>query len=234
MSNITSILKQHYLFSSMSDEDLVKIAEKSEMFDLKKQESIFFQGDEANNFYYIVDGQVSLARSSPNGQEKIIEIIKKNEIFAEALIFMPQKAHYPVSACSLEKCTIIKLKNKLLKEILNDSHKTSMAILLNMAIKLHALLDEIDSLTLHGASYRLVSFLLHQIPKNNIKNNKENETANIKLDIAKNIIASRLSIKPETLSRSISSLSKRGLIKIDGKHIVINNKKSLQEYLFNN
>jgi CRP-like cAMP-binding protein len=39
------------------------------------------------------------------------------------------------------------------------------------------------------------------------------------LPAAKNVIASRLSIQPETLSRSLSALSAKGLIAVDGVKI---------------
>ncbi|QLQ32575.1 MAG: winged helix-turn-helix domain-containing protein [Candidatus Thiothrix singaporensis] len=67
------------------------------------------------------------------------------------------------------------------------------------------LLDEVDNLTLHNATFRLIYFLLetHQHP---------NYCNIISLDVPKHVLASRLSVRPETLSRILKNLAKQELI----------------------
>jgi CRP-like cAMP-binding protein len=48
------------------------------------------------------------------------------------------------------------------------------------------------------------------------------------LDIAKSVIAARLSVKPETFSRIIKNLREQGIISIDGNKITIHDRKALR------
>lgn len=94
-----------------------------------------------------------------------------------------------------------------------------------LSVRLHWLVNEIDRLSLHNASYRLICYLLEDVPEDSI------EKIDVKLSAAKRIIASRISITPETFSRTLKSLSKDGMIEVKDEHIVINNPAKLREML---
>ncbi|VVM24710.1 hypothetical protein BSPWISOXPB_258 [uncultured Gammaproteobacteria bacterium] len=66
-------------------------------------------------------------------------------------------------------------------------------------------------MVLHDGKYRLIRFLLANAKRSN----------DVDLSVAKNILASQLSIKPETLSRILKELSKQGLITVDSDHIML-------------
>ena len=79
--------------------------------------------------------------------------------------------------------------------------------------RLHWMVNEVDRLTLHNATFRLVCYLLSHISED------ENNRRDVNLSVPKHVIASRLSITPETLSRSLKELSTQGLINLDGPQI---------------
>ncbi len=79
------------------------------------------------------------------------------------------------------------------------------------------MLSELDKLTLHNASFRIIDYFL-----SHVKNISSNDY-DLELDVPKRDIASRLSIKPETLSRVLKSLQERGLITIQDNHIHLHN-----------
>jgi CRP-like cAMP-binding protein len=84
--------------------------------------------------------------------------------------------------------------------------------------------DEVDRLTLHNATFRLAFFLLetHQHP----------DYCNIiSLDVPKHVIASRLSVRPETLSRILKSLIDQGLIAVHDHKIELVNIEGLKAML---
>ena len=49
--------------------------------------------------------------------------------------------------------------------------------------------------------------------------------------VPKRLVASRLSIKPETLSRILARLRERGLVQIDGEHITLLDEPGLRAEL---
>jgi CRP-like cAMP-binding protein len=94
-----------------------------------------------------------------------------------------------------------------------------------MSKRLHARINEISNLTLHNATYRLVVFLLEQLPEEAI------ELAEIHLSTPKSVIASRLAIQPETFSRILTRLSASGLIEVNGNDVTLLDVQGLRDLL---
>jgi CRP-like cAMP-binding protein len=93
-----------------------------------------------------------------------------------------------------------------------------------MSRRLHWYIAEIDRLTLHGATFRVVCYLLDQVPSTHLGSSK------IRLATPKHAIASRLSITPETLSRSFSKLSRDGLIEVHDDAITLSDVGKLRQF----
>jgi len=220
MSKITKeheeVLRQHHLFRSLSDEQFAPLSQDISIRSLQQGEHLFEEGMEANAFYLLREGQVKLYRLSPTGQEKVIEIVRPGQTFAEALMFLDIPA-YPVSAQALSEIEYFVIRNKGFLQLLSQSVDTCFHVMADFSVRLRGLLTEIDSLTLQNASLRMINYLLYLAQEAEC----DEGCAEITLPAAKNIIASRLSIQPETLSRILNSLSGKGLISVDGLNIKV-------------
>jgi CRP-like cAMP-binding protein len=192
--------------------------------ELGQKQILFEAGQPAESFYLLRSGQIKLYSLSAEGDEKVIEIIRPGETFAEAIAFMEQHA-YPVSAEAIMDSNLCSFDLLAFRRLLEDSPATSMRLLADMSRRLRMRINEINNLTLHNATYRLVVYLLEQIPEGAM------ELAEIHLGTPKSIIASRLSIKPETFSRILSKLTQRGLISVEGNNITLQDVNGLRALL---
>jgi CRP-like cAMP-binding protein len=210
-------LKKFHLLSSLSDEQLERVHQHSSTIKLKEGEPLFMQGSNVNYFYLILTGTIKLFRLSADGQEKVINIVSDNQTIAEALMFMDQP-HYPVSASALSQSTVIGIDARDYKIMLRDSVDTCFLMLGDLSLRLRALIDEITTLSLQTGSCRVAAYLLENAPD-------DEDVFN--LDIAKGVIAARLSIKPETFSRILKELHHRGIITTEGNEITIHDREAL-------
>ena len=217
---IIDALKQSHLFTRLTDVQLDRVYRHSQVVKLEEGQLLFAQGEDVTNFYLVLSGKMKLYRVSPDGQEKIIEIVPQGGLFAEALMFMDQP-HYPVSSAALSATTVIGIDANDFKDMLRDSVETCLLLLGNMSFRLRQLVHEIDTLTLHSGTCRVASYLLQHAP---------DDRESFELDTAKGVIAARLSVKPETFSRIIKNLRGEGVISIDGSKITIHNRDALKEY----
>ena len=213
-------LKQNPLFSKLTDLQLDRVCQHSQLQQLTEGQQLFNQSDKVTSFYMVQSGKIKLFRMSPDGQEKIIEIVRPGEVFAEALMFTSQ-TDYPVSAAALTDTIVISINAKNFREMLWDSTATCLLLLGDMSFRLRKLIKEIDTLTLQDGTCRVASYLIHEMPEN------KNE---FDLDMAKNVIAARLSIKPETFSRIIKSLNNKGILSINGNSVTIHDIETLKEH----
>jgi len=216
---IKHCLKQHHLFSRLTSLQIERVYRHCLLHKLDDGQTLFNQGDRVSSFYMVLHGKVKLFRTSPDGLEKIIEIIKDGEVFAEALMFTEQ-TDYPVSAAALIHSEVIGIDAKNFRNMLWDSPDTCFLLLGAMSMRLRGLVNEIDTLTLHSGTWRVASYLINEMP---------DKTKTFELDTAKNVIAARLSIKPETFSRIIKNLKNEGVLSIEGNMVSIHDLEALKE-----
>lgn len=217
-------LRKHPLLSPLSDDQLEKIRKTLRVIDLEDGEHLFEQGQHADRFYQVISGQVKLFRVSVEGNERVIEVVQPGQTFAEAVIFMPERT-YPLNAEALGKTELYAFDSNTFLKALEESKGACFHLLADMSKRLHQRLNEIDYLTLQNATFRLIHFLLAQIPKEQ----QDDDVVEIKLTTSKSIIASRLSIQPETFSRILKNLSSQELISVKGKTITLLDVEQLRD-----
>ena len=215
-SNTTILDEFHHipLFEALNDAELEEIIATTVSISLPARTTLFERGAKAKHFYMVRSGQIKLYCLSPQGDEKVVEILYPQQTFAEAVMFMPQHI-YPVSAEAIADSEVFRFDMGIFYRVLNESHETCFRLLGAMSRQLHAKISDINNLTLHNGTYRLIVYLLGQLPDDVAT------LSDIHLSTPKNIIASRLSIKPETFSRILLQLSKQGLIEINGNDITL-------------
>ncbi len=210
-------LRNAPLLSRLSDEQLERIRRGAVQRRLDEGELLFTQGDAAERFYLVQSGQVRLFRLAADGSEKIIEIVSPGQTFAEALMFL-QSPRYPVGAAALAPTRLIAIDAKDFAAMLRGSVDTCFVVMGSLSQRLRALIGEIDELTLHSASGRVARWLLERCPA---------DRRELVLDVSKGVLASRLSIQPETFSRVTKQLVKDGVIEVHGARVAVLDREAL-------
>jgi CRP-like cAMP-binding protein len=207
-------LKDTFLFSQLDDDQLARVREMSQEIQLKDGQALFEAGDEAKRFFLVREGQMKLSRLSLQGNEKVIEVVAAGQTFAEALMFS-DKPSYPVRATALGSARLVAINSKGFLDLLRESTETCFRVMGDMSMRLRRMIKEIDDLTLQTATGRVAGFLCGQyMPQGEVK-------VAFDLSAPKGVLASRLSVKPETFSRILSNFTEQGLVKVKGGHIEI-------------
>ena len=205
---------QHPMLSSFPQDVQADMLGEAVYREYPAQALILRQGDPADRFFLVLEGAVKLFRISPDGKEKVVEDIQAGHTFAEAVMFM-QRQVYPVCAEALQPVQLVGFSNRLMLRSLESNPQTCLRLLGHLSIRLHQRLDELENLTLQNATQRFALYLVSQIK------DRSDDTVELDLGLPKGLIAARLSIKPETLSRAMATLRDLGLIGSQGRHIQI-------------
>ncbi len=214
------ILKRGMLFSRLSDEQLQRVSRHARRLHLAEGDVLFQQQEHATRFYLVLRGQLKLFRLSPDGNEKVIEIVTAGSTFAEALMFL-ERPRYPVSAQCLLAAEIVSVDSVDFASMLRESVDTCFVLMGYMSQRLRGLIREIDDLSLHSATSRVAGYLLALA--------KEEGSDELELHVPKQTLASRLSVKPETFSRIIKSLNTLGVVEIRGQYVKIKDQQALEQ-----
>lgn len=205
---IDLLLSQVEYLKDISKKSREAVAKICVLKTLPKKHFIFMEDDPGHSVYICVKGNIQLHKTTPDGRQIVIKIIKPGEIFAEVILF--EENRYPVTATALTRCKLLALPKARFHELLNleDFRHDFIAMLMR---KQRYLAEQIKYLTNHDVEERFFHFLT--------SNYKKRER--IRLSISKKDIAAAIGATPETLSRLILRLKNEGKLVWEGKEIQI-------------
>ncbi len=219
--NIHDILANLPLFRQLGPEDIALLARGCHELRPQRGEIVFQKGDPSNGFYVVAHGQIKLAFPSAHGAEKVVEIIGPGQSFGEAVMFMEKP--YPVFAQALADSLLLHISKQALFDAIERDSAFARKMLAGLSIRLHGLIQDVEAYTSLSGAQRLIGYLLQQ-------ESGGHGALEVELPASKQVIASRLNLTPETFSRILHHLTEAGLIRVDGRHIVIPDVEALRRY----
>jgi CRP-like cAMP-binding protein len=215
-----TFLRRLPLFSDLGEDELRAVGAAATEHRVERGRNVVQRGDPCLGFHSILYGQVKLAFVSPQGQEKVIEILGAGKTFGEAVMFMDKP--YFVTATALEDCLLLHVAKDAIFAELERSPAFARRMLAGMSRRLHGLVADVEAYTLHTGGQRIVDYLLKDAPESG---------ATVQLSVSKRLVASRLNITPEYFSRVLHDLVRRGLVRVDGREIGILDAAGLRAYV---
>lgn len=217
------ILRSHHLFEPLNEEQLDQLMSTSHLLSVEKGEPLFRQGEPADSFYFVIAGAVKIFRLTPDGQEKVFEVVSERQTFAEAMMLM-DTPNYVASAEAVCPTQLYRISNHTYMRLLHSNTRLTFALLGKLCVRLHQRVNEIETLSLKNATHRVVRYLLTQLVR------QQTVDSQFELPMAKQLIAGHLSIQPETFSRIIRRLIDEKIITQDGRQIAILDRPRLEQF----
>lgn len=213
-------LRRITLFRDLSQPALRSLLAGAQVRTVSGGTLLFVQDDPADRFYVVLDGWVKLYRVSEQGAQAIVTVVISGETFAEAAIFA--SGRFPVCAETVSDSRLLMLSRKGLLRSLAADPEIALAMLGSLSLRLRHLVETIEHLQVKSAPQRLGDFLLHLCPP-------DAATASVDLPFPKTLVAQRLGMRPETLSRALAKLRAVGVL-ADGESIRIGDAGRLRAY----
>jgi CRP-like cAMP-binding protein len=222
--NIEALLAHIPLFEGLAPDELARIARSTREIHATKGDILFHKGDPCNGFHLLVYGQVKLAFTSQQGNEKVVEILQQGQSFGEALMFM-EKPYIVFSQVLTDSLLLHVTKQAVFDELARD-HNLCRKMLAGMAMRLHQLMNDVESYSLHSGKQRIIGYLLRELAEED----RNGTGVAVTLPTNKGVIASRLNLTQEHFSRILHELTELGLIVVEGRKINIPSVANLRKH----
>jgi len=223
-TNIEPLLARLPLFNSLALEEIAKIAASARESLADKGDILFHKGDPCTGFHVLIHGQIKLAFTSAQGNEKVVEIIGPGQSFGEAIMLMDKP--YIVFAQALSDSRLLHIPKSVIFAELERDPILCRKMLAGMAMRLHQLMNDVESYSLQSGKQRIIGYLLRELPEAQ----QDAKDVAIRLSTSKGIVASRLNLTQEHFSRILHELSEAGLLVVDGRNIRIPDAARLRSY----
>ena len=201
--DITELLKQSDFFNSISASSRAAVAAICIPKVLQKREMLFMEGEKGQAMFLMAQGAVQLFKTSAEGKEVVIKLVRAGEIFGEAVLF--EQELYPVSACALTPAEVFLLPRRQFDCLLEEEGFRRDFIGMLLA-KQRYLADQIFRLSALDVEQRFFHFLREQY----------GEREEYRIDVTKREVAAAIDALPETLSRLLLKLREEGVVRWDG------------------
>lgn len=213
------------LFHDLGSEDLDRIATGTTEHRIPKGRILFRRGEPCVGFHVVVYGRVKLGFVSPQGTEKVIEILGPGQSFGEAAMFLDRP--YPVNAECLADSLLLHISKATLDAELLRDRRLARMMLAGLSRRLVSLVHDVEAYSLRSGMQRVIGYLLRDVDQQQ----DTSSPVRIVLDTSKGVIASRLNLTPEHFSRILGELSHENLISVRGAEITILDDERLRAFL---
>jgi len=129
------------------------------LLDLKKNQVLFSQGDEADDVFYLKKGTLKVTVVSQRGKEATVALLEAGNFVGEACIATSEPIR-TVTATALARCTLMRIKKKEMIRVLRKEHAFAdvfVSFLLDRNARIQA--DLVDQL-FNSSEKRLARVLL--------------------------------------------------------------------------
>ncbi len=213
-------LRDVTLFSELSEETLGALTKGTFLQRFPSQTVLFSQGDLPDFLYVLLEGSVQFTGTAPDERETVVEILKPIDAFMPAAVLT--NTPYLVSAKVVHPARILMVPAAAVHRTIAHDANLSLAMLASLARQYRVLLRQVKDLKLRTSTQRLGCYLLalaEEIGSDGL----------VELPHDKRLIAARLGMTPESLSRAFSSLRTMG-VEVRGHRIRLTDMSKLRQY----
>lgn len=210
------------LFAGIEQQLVAELAGSFQAFQYCTGTMLLQAGDCPSKLNVIIEGIVELCRVDEKGDEHGVLLLSANDLVMPAAAIL----HEPSLVCAraLTNSRLLKVDSEAIRSAMSRCPQLSLNLLKVTSGQWRMAVRSILELTSRTAAQRLGAFLLRVADLQN-----GNSSGHPTLPIAKRNLAARLSITPETLSRTLQTISDNGLL-LRGRSIIVRDRAQIEEF----
>ncbi|MGC2063590.1 MAG: Crp/Fnr family transcriptional regulator [Thermodesulfovibrionales bacterium] len=209
-------IRQVSIFNTLTPADAREVAPYVLTAQYRKKETIFSEGDPSEWFYIVTKGKIKITKLSQEGKEIILEIVQPIDYFGG--IAVVRGFPYPANAVAMEDTEVVKLSRKHLLSLMDRFPNLMYCMAVNIGDRIKGSHETLKSIALEKVESRIASLLIKLSDK---AGEKTADGVMITMKLTKQDIAEMVGTTVETSIRTMSKLTKAGLVTSKAGKIVI-------------
>lgn len=224
MLDSTNFLVNVPIFSDLDKETLEKIIKSGVLQSYKKNSVVLSEEESGSALFVIAEGKVKVSRSSNDEKEVILGILNESDFFGEMSLLDGMARSATVTAIEDSKLFVIQRTEFL--DLLMKYPEISIALLTELTKRFRASSSKIKALSLKDAEGKVATVLLQLA--DDIGKIRQGIVEIDHLPFQQEL-ANMAGTSRETISRTLHSFAKKGLIELDGSKLRITDYEKFKE-----
>ena len=204
-------------FSGLNDDELDSIRRSIFEKTTDRGEIILFDGEPSRELYFIVSGAVKLVKTSAEGKEQILKIIRPGESFGDVPIF--DGGPNPASAQAMSPVSLYGIRKAALESVLKEHPGVALNVIVVLAGQVRHFMSLVEDLSFKHVIDRVAKILLEY----------SGDGSSSRPHLTQQEMAAMAGTAREMIGRSLKALEEDGVIRFDRHRIVIADSKALEE-----
>ncbi len=210
------LLRTVPIFSELADSDISSLAKLSSRRRFPKDTVVFFENEEGDTFFMILEGRIKVTILGDDGREVILSMLGPGDFFGEMALLdnEPRSA----TAIAAEETELLSLHRTDFQTVLTDNRSITTALIKILTGRLRRANHQISTLALLDV-YGRVARVIVDMAREEGRRLRDGRIAFRRATHQE--IANRIGTTRETVTRMLKDLERQGLIHIEGKEIVV-------------
>ena len=219
----TQTLAQVQIFAGLTDAELGYLVERVVPRCYSAGEMVFGEGEPCAGLYVVEHGHVRVFKTSAAGREQVLTIDGPGSSVAEIPVF--DGGLYPASGAAVDDATLLFIGKQDFQALCVAHPQVALKVLRVVGARLRRLVGIIEELSFTTVRHRLASLLLRLAQREGTAS-----AAGVEFSLpgSNQELAAQLGTVRELVSRNLSRLQAEGLIKLEGRRVVIPNLKAFE------
>lgn len=188
---------------------------------LGRNETIVMEGDPADAVYFIVSGAVKALKTSAEGKEQILCILRPGDSFNDVPLF--DGGPSPSTAVSMTPVTLYGVSRADMTAIMSEYPHIADNVIKALAQRVRHFVSMVEDLSFRHVTGRIAKLLLEHAEDHKVPG-RDGRPRLTQQDMASMVGTAR-----EVVGRSLKALEEEGAISMDRHRIVIRNKQILED-----
>ncbi len=201
--DVRDIISSTPLFADLSAPQQDELATAVQVMHHKNGHLFFQQGDKLSHIHFILEGQLKTFCSDDDGNEKIIQLLKQDDISFETAVFLDIPSS--LSAQAVSDCTTLSIPSTLIRRFIHKNTAFANKMIQYISHNFQTLVKQIEVISLKAPYERVAYYLLHEFVK------QGSAHKDFELPYKKSLLANKLGMTPETFSRALHELRRYGI-----------------------
>jgi len=206
----------HWIFNNLDPVEAKALGHGALRKKLIKGQSLFLQGDPADEMFLIKGGRVKLSKVLEDGTELMLDILKTGDFVGENMF--SEEGKYPVSAVCLEDTMTCGFSRIQFEELVLQHPKLGLQIIKTLSKRISSLTDRVGSLAVANIEDRLYRVLGNVAKEHGVKSP---QGVVIQFPLTHEDLGFLTGAHRVSVTRAMKALKESGKILLEGKRLIL-------------
>ncbi|MEX0759485.1 MAG: Crp/Fnr family transcriptional regulator [Tistlia sp.] len=221
-----SVLQRVPFFAGLDDEQLGTVAREAHEVPLKKEETLFQQGEEAIHGYVLGWGRIRLDQTTPDGQNVVLRYMGPGDLIGTVAVL--RRVPFPATPVALEDCLVLSWSAPRLADLMERFPKIALNAIGVIGGRLEELQARLQEVATQRVERRIASTLMRIAHQSGRRS--EGGGVEIPFPVSRQDLAEMTATTLHTVSRTLSAWDQQGIVESRrSSHLVIRKPHKLVE-----